>query len=120
MPLREKPESIGEWAFIGGLLLAVLAGIPEIFAPGLLGASLIAVVLLTLGLLVGLLNVTARETTDFLVAAIGLLLVGSAGIGGLPLVGPLVSQMTTNIATFVAPAVFIVAIKAVYEIASRR
>lgn len=59
-------SSIGKWAFFGGLVLAVVASFVD--------SNILPWVVGGLGILVGLLNVTASETKSFLLAAIGLTL----------------------------------------------
>jgi len=101
---------IGHWSFIVGILLSILAGlIPT------LQTSAVTWILVVLGLVVGFLNVTARETTEFLVAAVALMLVGSAG--ALPVLGGYVLSILANIIAFVAPAALIVALRAVWVLA---
>lgn len=108
---------IGKWSFIAGILLAILAG--------LLGtalaeyASSVAILLIVLGLVVGFLNITTKQVYDFLIAAIALLLTGAAGLDTLPVVGAYIGPVLTNIASFVAPAAVIVALKAIYEIGKK-
>lgn len=101
---------IGHWGFIVGIVLAVLAGIvPEI------QTATIVWTLVVLGLLVGVLNITARETTEFLVATMTLLLVGS--VGALPALGMIVTNILSNIVAFVAPAALIVSLKSIWVLA---
>ena len=102
-------ESFGKWAFIIGAALAVIAGL----LPTLGQQLWLPWALVVLGLVVGLLNVTAKETTEFLVAAIALMLTSPAA-GTL---GGVLSIILANIAVFVAPAALIVALKAVYDLA---
>ena len=102
---------VGHWAFIIGVLLAVLAGlVPALQVPT------VTWILVVLGLIVGFLNITARETTEFLVAVVTLMLVGSAG--ALPTLGGVVLGILANLVAFVAPAGLIVALKAVYSLAA--
>lgn len=109
-------KNIGELSFVGGVILAMLAGlIPELIGPGT-----VATVLLVLGVLVGFLNIAKKETSNFLIAAIALLLAGAAGLGDLPLIGDSIEPILTNIATFVAPAAVIVALKTVSAIGSKK
>jgi hypothetical protein len=86
-------------------------------SPAGANAPWIAPTMAILGLFVGFLNISARETTKFLVAAIALLLVGSGGVQSLPWVGGYMDAILWNISQFVAPAVLIVALKAVVEMA---
>ncbi len=95
---------IGHWAFVIGILLAVLAGFTEI--------SGLPVILFILGLIAGFLNVTERESTPFLVAVIALLLIGVAGLQ----VGALTSiavSILNNFIAFISAAGLIVALKQV-------
>lgn len=112
MAKAQEIGKIGDWAFIGGVLIAVLVGL----VPGLISDTTTATLLVILGILVGLVKIGGRETQQFLVAAISLLVAKAAGLDILPLVGVFLGPILTNIATFVAPAAVIVALKAVYEI----
>ena len=107
-----KHTTTGHWAFILGVLLAIIAGlVPQ------LQTSTITWILVLLGLIVGFLNVTISETQEFLIAAIALLLISSTG--ALPVLGTIIAVMLSNIVAFVAPAALIVALKAVYDLASK-
>jgi len=95
-------DQLGAWSFIVGLALAIILAFVAVDLTWLL---------ILAGVVVGLLNVQDKEVTQFLVAAIALVIVGSANINILGI--PLILQ---NIVTFVSPAVVIVAVKAVYAI----
>jgi len=110
-------ETIGQWSFIVGVLLAILVGLL-----GVVGMIPVAwlqwtpVLLVVLGILVGFLNISDKEVYDFLIAAIALMLSGAAGLDVLPTVGGIIAPILMNISTFVAPAAVIVALKAVYQL----
>ena len=101
---------IGHWAFIVGVALAILAGA----VPTWQTVSMVWT-LAVLGFIVGLMNITARETTEFLMAAVTLLVVGS--VGALPALGLRVTSVLANVVAFVAPAALIVALKALWVLA---
>jgi len=105
---------IGHWAFVLGLVLAVIAGFGgEI--PSLMTA------LVVLGLIVGFLNVTEKESTHFLVGVIALLLAGSTGLW-VDVVYTSTSWLLpilNNFVAFVAAAGLVVAIKQVLTIAKK-
>lgn len=107
-------QKIGEYAFLIGIVIAVLAGLL------LQTGGWVAVALVVLGLIVGLLNITAKETIPFLVASIALLLARSAGLEKLPLVGTYLGAIVDNIVVFVAPAAAIVALKTVFDLAKKK
>src|SRR3989304_9788511 len=74
--IKMKNAKAGEWAYLVSVVIAVLAGIAA--AAGFGASSWIAVLLVILGAVVGLLNISEKETTSFLVATIALV-VASAG-----------------------------------------
>jgi hypothetical protein len=115
---KMNTETIGQWSFILGVAIAVLVGI---FG----GAGWVSVVLIILGVIVGVLNISDKEVYDFLIAAIALLVTGAAGLDRIPTLylgamafplGNWLGAIFLNISTFVAPAAIIVALKAVYEL----
>ena len=107
-------EKVGTWAFLLGILIAIVAGlIPSFMQPPLAGQ--VAWVLVILGLVVGFLNIRAREYQEFLIASTAILVV--AGMGGLPPLGRTLGTILTNIIAFVAPAAFLVAFRAVWMLA---
>ncbi|HIH32143.1 TPA: hypothetical protein HA235_05535 [Candidatus Woesearchaeota archaeon] len=106
---------VGSWAFIFGVVIALIVGI---FSPT--GNTVATTVLIVLGLIVGFLNVTGRETTPFLLAAISLVLVARFGgdvLGLVAKIGPYLQGMLIGLMTFVIPATIIVALKAIYALA---
>ena len=110
-------QKLGSWAFILGVLIAVVSGL----AAGYMSAyaGWVALALVVLGLIVGFLNIGSKEVNDFLIAAIALSMLGisAAGLNFIPMFGPLLVAMVQNVASFVAPAALIVALKAVYTLA---
>jgi hypothetical protein len=97
---------LGHWAFVIGILLAILAGFTAI--------EYLPTILFILGLIVGFLNVTEKESTPFLVAVIALLMVGMAG---LQFGGEVLESILNNFIAFVAAAGLIVALKQVLAVA---
>ncbi len=103
-----ETAKIGEWAFLIGVIITLLVGLLK----GATATGTTATILVVLGVLVGLINITEKQTTGYLVSAIALLIAGSAGLGTLPF-GTQISAMLGNIVLFVAPAAVIVALKTV-------
>jgi len=102
---------IGFWAFIIGVILAIIGGL---VAPG---NAVIVIILVIIGLIVGFLNVTAKEVMLFLIATIALLAAGGVfepiKILG---IGAILNNMLGYIAIMMAPAAVVVAIKALWAI----
>jgi len=102
---------IGGYAFLIGILLAILAGI------FIMGNSTIALILVILGIIVGFLNISDKETTSFLIASIALIAVGTANLGILPVIGSYVQGMVQYMVVFVAPSALVVALKEIKTLA---
>ena len=107
---------LGEWSFIGGIIIAIVVSLFRV--SDTIGGWLL-LLLVVLGLIVGLLNVTERETTPFLVAAAALLITGTTGgsLAIIPKIGGYLQDIVMNIAVFVAPATIVVALKAIQSLA---
>ena len=110
----------GEYAFLAGVLIATIAGI----AGSALPAGTVTLLLVVLGIVAGVLNITERETTPFLVAAVALIAAGTANfsvisVGSFAL-GAMIDGVVKNIAVFVAPGAIIVAVKAIWALASSK
>jgi hypothetical protein len=102
--LRANIEKVGRWAFLAGIVLAVVAGL-FLEVP----AGNFTWVLALLGLVVGLLNVSTKEPQGFLLAAVALALSASA-VRSLPLVGGVLTNILANVVTFIAAAMLVAAV----------
>lgn len=102
-------ERSGQWAFVIGLVLAVVVG--YVFQ-----AQWVVWVLAILGVIVGLLNVTREDTQSFLLAAIAFGLSATA-LSAVPVLGPQITNILGYVAAFVAGAMIVVALKALFETA---
>ena len=104
-------SKIGFWAFIIGLILAIVAG----FAwPG---NGTIVVILVILGLIIGLLNISGKEIMLFLVATIALIITRTA-FDSLTILslGKYLDQILSFVATLMAPAAVVASIKALWAV----
>jgi|SRR4030042_1651072 len=108
---------VGFWAFIVGLVIAVVVGIMAALgmATAIMPAAII--ILIILGLIVGFLNITAKEFMLFLVATIALIVVGGVFA---PLktfgIGAILDGILALVATLMAPAAIVAAIKALWAL----
>jgi len=105
--------TIGHWIFLLGIFLAIVLGV---IYPG---KTIVASILVLLGILVGLLNITSDEVHGFLIAAVALI-VSAKSFELLPLIGTAVESIMKYIVIFVAPAATIVALIAVWKLANKR
>lgn len=118
--VRATDTRAGRYAFIAGVLLAIIVGFYSDMEPNVRYG--VSIVLVLLGLLVGVLNITAEETVPFLVAAIALMggntIVAVAVVPGK--LGVIMSGILSYIGLFVAPAALVVALKTIYTLAETR
>jgi hypothetical protein len=106
-------QKVGSWAFIIGVIIAVIAG----FWP--LGTVMTSI-LIILGLIVGFLNVTGKETNSFLFATLVLVVMTSMGgqvLGSIQFIGPMLGSVFSAMMLFIIPAAVIVGLKAIYALA---
>ena len=105
---------VGSWGFLVGFVLAVLLGL------GYTGAYRGTVVWLVvlLGVVVGLLNVTHDEASAFLTSGTVLVLVSYLGASMLQDVSPL-GEVLQGVLTLFVPATLIVALRSVWTLARR-
>ena len=102
----------GKWSFIGGLVLVVLAS----FLTGYVGV--VALLLFVLGLAVGFLNISEKDSQKFLLGAVALLLGGVATINAITVLGAVTNflgSIMTNFVAFVGASSLVVAIKVIFE-----
>ena len=108
-------KRIGNYSFIIGVILAIVLGVVS------LGAiqPILASILVVLGLIVGFLNVTGKETKEFLLVAVVLIIAAAMGgasatLGGVQYIGAYLSGILTQVLAFVVPATVIVALKDIW------
>lgn len=101
--------SIGKWAFLIGLIIAVIAAF---FG---LNANLL-IALVVIGLIVGLLNVTEKEVTPFLMSGAVLIIASYFGITMMSDV-PYAEAILNALLVLFVPATIIVAVKNVFSMA---
>lgn len=108
-------EIIGRWAFIIGLLLAIIAGLIQ----GIYEIPSLILILVVLGLIVGFLNIAEKDTVKLLVAIIALMSIGGLTISVIPVINIYLEAILTNIVIFASGAGLVIAIKAVIESAKK-
>lgn len=112
--MRQTFQIIGFLAFAAGLVLAIVAGL---VAPS---SATVILALVILGIIVGLLNITARDFVPLSMAAIAVIVVGTAGfepldqlVSGL---GSHINEIVQYFARLMAPAAVIGAVRTLISI----
>lgn len=114
MPKKTGGNLLGAWAFLIGVILAVIFGF--------IATQLWVIwVLVILGIIVGLLNIADAEVQPFLIAGVILVIVSAFGgsvFAGLQLLNTaFLTNILNNMLMLFVPATVIVALKSVFSIA---
>jgi|SRR3989338_2859164 len=116
-------KKFGEWAFIAGIIAAIIIGLFSANLKGSVWEGYLVLVLVIAGLVVGLLNISEKEATGFLIAAVVLLSTSTAAeqlslikLGNFVL-GNYFAGVVKQIGVFIAPAAIIVALQSIYRLA---
>jgi hypothetical protein len=107
---------IGSWAFLVGIILAIIMGIVTGLGWATPNASLLTNIFVVIGIIIGLLNIAADEVTPFLFSGVALIIVSVFG-GGILVNVPTATEILTAILGIFVPATIIVAIKNVFSMA---
>lgn len=129
-------EEIARWAFIGFVVIAVVAGLTVGYMAynadlhwvdsGVRDANgWVILIMLILGIIIGLTSITTKEVTPFLIAAIALIVASSANVWApLSNIHDLLyywaSAILDYIVAFAAPAAVIIAVKSVFALAKEK
>ena len=120
--VKSKENLLGAYAFLTGVILAILVGILQTTLD-IRTSSLPYVLLVLLGIGVGLFNFNERDSFTFLVASLSLVIVSGFGQTALVYVSkvPILSSLSDILAALLVmfvPATIIVALKTVFSIAN--
>lgn len=112
-------ERVGSWAFIIGLVVAIVLG----WLPATAFQAWVVGLLLVLGVIVGFLNISEREIVPFLVACVAFLVAApafgatvSGVVGGFDWLG----RVLSHVAVLVLPGALIASVKAIVALAATR
>lgn len=113
-----KGNLIGSWAFLIGVVLAIIIGLF-----GVVNSTLL-LILVVIGLIVGLLNIADEEASPFLMSGAVLIIASALGQSSFQAIGEgqlieTLSGMLNALLVIFVPATIIVAIKNVFGLARR-
>jgi hypothetical protein len=112
-------KTLGEWAFNIGVVIALVMGLASNWVADSIEPMLMGL-LVAMGIVSGFLNVTEKETKDFLLVAAVLLIsasAGSAALANLGGIGAWMSKTFGYLLVFIMPQTLVVALKAVHSMA---
>ncbi len=117
--MGKTASKLGAWAFIIGALVALILGA----IPSTAYTSWVVGLLLVLGVVVGLLNVSDKEIVPFLVACVAFLVAAPAfgqAVGGAVGGFAWLARILGHLSVFVLPAAVIASVKAIFALAATR
>jgi hypothetical protein len=125
MVIKSQENYAGAWAFLIGVVLAILIGLSTTLIPIPALAEYSAEIygiLVVLGIVVGFLNVTGKDSQTFLLAGAVLVIVSKFGMESVTGsligigIGDAVSSTFAALLALFVPATIIVALKTVFSI----
>ena len=126
MAVKSRENSIGAWAFLIGVILAIVIGLSTtiLSIPTLVTYSAqIYAILVILGLIVGFVSVPSKDSQTFLWAGTVLVVISRFGMDSITGsligigIGDAVSSTFAALLALFVPATIIVALKTVFSIA---
>ena len=114
-------DTLGKWAFILGVILAVVLGLFAT-ALGSSAAGWLVSLLTVLGLIVGFLNLSGKNAEKFVFAGVVLVIAtymggASSTLASVAVIGQYLGGIFDAVLLFVVPATVVVALKDVYDLA---
>lgn len=105
------------WLYIISVVIAIAVA----FVP-VISQTAIVTILAILGLVIGYYNVSLKEASGFLIAAVALIVAALAakGLENIVFIGVFIPPILNNLISLFAPAAIVVALKALHEAAKER
>ena len=115
MVSKSNKKLMGSWAFLIGFIAAITLGIfnSQIIEPT---QTIVLWSLIILGIIIGLLNISSRENSKFLMAGLTLVIVSYMGRGILNII-PQIGGILSALLVIFVPTTIIVALKSVFVMA---
>ena len=125
-------QKLGSYAFLLGLLIAIIAGLVVALAPYVnmpvdpMVVDAATLIIVVLGLIVGFLNIHDKHRTDFLIATIAVAMVGIVvtasgfNVGQMSVIGAIIAGVVGKIVALAAPAALVVGLKQIMALAKEQ
>jgi len=116
-------DEVGKYAYLIGVIAALIVGVVASYISATAVGWLTSLIVIA-GLIVGFMNVGAKEVKDFLLVSAVLVIVAgfggaNAALGSVMYIGSFLSGILTQLLAFVVPATVVVSLKAVLELAKK-
>ena len=119
--IKSRENLVGAYAFLIGVVFAVVIGLSQKLL-NITYSNIPYAFLVILGVIIGFLNISDRDSMTFLIASLSLVIVSGFGQSALIYVSniPILSSLTAILAALLllfVPATIIVALKVVFNLA---
>ncbi|HRT02701.1 MAG TPA: hypothetical protein P5513_02030 [Candidatus Diapherotrites archaeon] len=108
-------QKIGAFAFLVGVLMSIIFGL----IPGISELQWIYILLIILGIVVGILNISDKNLSLFLLAVLTFIAT-STSLNMLPIIGTVIRNINTNLLHFLCPAALVVSVIAIIRVANAK
>ena len=129
MVIKSRENSVGAWAFLVGVVLAIIIALIKSFSIEAFVQfnQLFYVILVIMGVIIGSVNIRSKDTSTFLFAGTVLVIVSKFGLEGvidrlggsllgITQLGLLLQEVFGALLVLFVPATIIVALKSVFSI----
>jgi hypothetical protein len=122
--VTSKENLLAAYAFFAGVIIAVMLGFISKYSPSTSTNSFFYILLVAIGLIIGFLHTSDKNTITFLIASVSIVIVGGQGnstlifISNLSPILDILKDILNNLLVLFIPATIVVALKTVFSIAS--
>ena len=114
-------QRVGHYSIVIGVVIAIFLGIAGSWTQMQKADPWLVSLLVLAGLIVGFINITGKETREFLMVAAILAVVlfvssETPGLGDVVYIGPYLASIIKYIMAFIVPAVIVVSLKDIYKL----
>ena len=115
--VAKNNQGSSSWAFIVGIIIALILGLVGSVMGDAASGWLLSL-LIVLGLIVGFTNVAGKESKDFLLAAVALVIIAFAGSGlvSVNFIGTYLQGIFEGLLALIVPAGIVIALKDIWAI----
>ncbi|HLD04580.1 MAG TPA: hypothetical protein VJG90_02565 [Candidatus Nanoarchaeia archaeon] len=107
--MAKNEDQLSKWSFLLGCVLSLIVGFVAVpYSPS---------ILVILGLIVGFMGLSTRDTSTYLLAVIALAVIGTSWLANVQLLSPVsiyIKNILASFTTFVGVAGLVVAIKSIW------
>lgn len=121
MAIRSKENVVSAWAFLIGIVLALIGGMLSALFGNL--NTFVLGLLLMLGLIIGFIGVSPNDINKFMTSSVSLVIVsfaGSAGVRNIEFlnweIGNIISSTLGALLVLLVPATIVVAVRSLFSI----